>query len=110
MKKKTAMVLAILLILVAGVSAWFWGYYTRKSNDNLPTLSAVAEMSEPDINSLLAGYRHNQLREVWGEPDGCLSGFWGEVWQIEGAGSQQLVVYYNEDGIVEHVKLRDSAE
>lgn len=34
------------------VSAWFYGYYNSKSNDNLPTLTAIAEMSEADVNSL----------------------------------------------------------
>ena len=50
-------------------SAWFYGYYNRKSNDNLPTLTAIAEMSEADVNSLLPGYHIDQLREVWGKPD-----------------------------------------
>ena len=56
----------IILALAICVSAWFYGYYNRKSNDNLPTLTAIAEMSEADVNSLLPGYHIDQLREVWG--------------------------------------------
>ncbi|MFR8426700.1 MAG: hypothetical protein ACLVCH_02915 [Roseburia inulinivorans] len=66
MKKKLSVMTVIILALAICVSAWFYGYYNRKSNDNLPTLTAIAEMSEADVNSLLPGYHIDQLREVWG--------------------------------------------
>ena len=69
MKKKLSVMTVIILALAICVSAWFYGYYNRKSNDNLPTLTAIAEMSEADVNSLLPGYHIDQLREVWGKPD-----------------------------------------
>ena len=56
MKKKLSVMTVIILALAICVSAWFYGYYNRKSNDNLPTLTAIAEMSEADVNSLLPGY------------------------------------------------------
>ena len=68
MKKKLSVMTVIILALAICVSAWFYGYYNRKSNDNLPTLTAIAEMSEADVNSLLPGYHIDQLREVWGKP------------------------------------------
>ena len=52
MKKKLSVMAVIILVLAICVSAWFYGYYNRKSNDNLPTLTAIAEMSEADVNSL----------------------------------------------------------
>ena len=69
MKKKLSVIAVIILVLAICVSAWFYGYYNHKSNDNLPTLAAIAEMSEADVNSLLPGYHIDQLREVWGKPD-----------------------------------------
>ena len=63
MKKKLSVMTVIILALAICVSAWFYGYYNRKSNDNLPTLTAIAEMSEADVNSLLSGYHIDQLRE-----------------------------------------------
>ena len=30
-------------VMTVEESAWFYGYYNRKSNDNLPTLTAIAE-------------------------------------------------------------------
>ena len=65
--KKRGIVLSIILVIVLGISAWFYGYYNRKSNDNLPSLSLIAEMEEADVNELLCGYRRTQLRTVWDE-------------------------------------------
>ena len=62
--KKRGIVLSIILVIVLGISAWFYGYYNRKSNDNLPSLSLIAEMEEADVNELLCGYRRTQLRTV----------------------------------------------
>ena len=42
MKKKLSVMAVIILILAICVSAWFYGYYNRKSNDNLPTLTAIS--------------------------------------------------------------------
>ena len=61
-----------LLAVVLAVGAWFYAYYNRKSNDNLPALAAIAEMDEADVNTLLIGYKRIQLIEVWGNPDSTL--------------------------------------
>ena len=89
MKKKLSIVLAIILIVAVGVAAWFFGYYNRKSNDNLPTLTAIAEMSEADVNSLFPGYHIDQLREVWGKPDTSEDGT--VCWKI---GDTTLIMSY----------------
>ena len=60
MKKKLSVIAVIILVLAICVSAWFYGYYNHKSNDNLPTLAAIAEMSEADVNSLLPGYHNDR--------------------------------------------------
>ena len=69
MKKKIRVALIIALIIVIAVCAWFIGYYTRKSQDNLPSLESISKMDEADVNELLVGYRSYQLKDVWGEPD-----------------------------------------
>ena len=66
MKKKLSVMTVIILALAICVSAWFYGYYNRKSNDNLPTLTAIAEMSEADVNSLLPGYHIDSLERYGG--------------------------------------------
>ena len=70
--KKIKIVFVSLVIVILGVSAWFYAYHHRKSNDNLPTLAAVVEMDESSSNQ--------------------------DIWKVhEGA---SLVVNYNNKDIV----------
>ncbi|MBR5508670.1 MAG: hypothetical protein IKV59_01305 [Lachnospiraceae bacterium] len=46
MKKKILTALLLIFIFAAAVGAWFYGYYHRKSNDNLPALSVITEIME----------------------------------------------------------------
>ena len=93
-----------LLLLILAVFAWRVGYAMRKSSDNLPTLAAVAEMSEADVNSLLNGYRVIQLREVWGDPSESKEN--EDIWQI---GDVTLIVNYKNDGKVAVCGLKDAS-
>ena len=103
MKKKLSVMTVIILALAICVSAWFYGYYNRKSNDNLPTLTAIAEMSEADVNSLLPGYHIDQLREVWGKPDTSENST--ACWKL--GNDTTLVVSYKNNGIVAICGLKD---
>lgn len=104
MKKKLAIIFVIILIITVGVSAWFYGYYNRKSNDNLPTLTAIAEMSEVGVNDLLPGYNINQLEEVWGKPD--INEDSTASWKIEDV---TLIVNYKNNGVVAICGLKDDS-
>ena len=105
MKKKLSVIAVTILVLAICVSTWFYGYYNRKSNDNLPTLTAIAEMSEADVNSLLPGYHIDQLREVWGKPDTSENGT--IYWKIDDDAT--LVVSYKNNGIVAICELKDGS-
>ena len=94
--KKIKIVFISLLIVVLGVSFWFYAYHHRKSNDNLPTLDAVVKMDEADANTLLMGYKRIQLHEVWREPDESSAN--QDIWQVREGVS--LVVNYNNKDIV----------
>lgn len=102
MKKEKTIVLAIILIVAICVPTWFYGYYSRKSNDNLPALTVIAEMSESEVNSLLPGYKISQLREVWGDPDYSEDN--ADSWKI---GDITLVVNYKNNGVVAICGLKD---
>ncbi len=95
------------LVLVLCVGLWFFGYYNRKSNDNIPSKELMVtycqEKGENYATEQIEGYKNTQLMEVWGEPDGHLSGFWGDIWETNS--TYNLIVYYDSDGIVEHVKV-----
>ena len=104
MKKKLISVLIVIVIIVGAIFAWRVAYTMQKSTDNLPTLEAIAGMSESEINSLLPGYKINQLKAVWGDPD---SGEDGTVnWKI---GSITLIVNYKNNGVIVICALKDGS-
>lgn len=97
MQKKVKIVIIILLIVVLAVCAWFIGYHTRKSQDNLPSLESIAEMDEADINDLLVGYRNYQLNDVWEDADIKSDNTW--IWKID-EHTQLQVSCNNKDKVV----------
>ena len=97
MKKKVKIAMIVFLIIVLAVCAWFIGYHTRKSQDNLPSLESIAEMDEADINDLLVGYRNYQLDDVWEGPDIKSDNTW--IWKID-EHTQLQVSCNNKDKVV----------
>lgn len=97
MKKKVKIAMIVFLIIVLAVCAWFIGYHTRKSQDNLPSLESIAEMDEADINDLLVGYRNYQLDDVWEDPDIKSDNTW--IWKID-EHTQLQVSCNNKDKVV----------
>ena len=91
LKKKATVVVCVFAVIALGISIWFYIYHNQKSNDNLPTLSLIAEMEEADVNELLAGYRRTQLRTVWEEP--VFTNTNSDIWEI--GGKTTLEVSYN---------------
>lgn len=94
MKKKTTVLIAIIAILILAAAAWFFGYYNRKSTDNLPSLAAIAQMEEAEVNRIVCGYRRGQLAEVWGSPDE--SSPMEDIWTIKD-NITLTVNYHNND-------------
>lgn len=95
MKKYLAIALACLLLL-AGCG---------KNLDNIPSKALILQEGVEWAEEKLAGYTPDDLREVWGEPDGTLSGMWGEIWFVDGEHTARVTVYYDTDGKAEHVLL-----
>lgn len=104
MKKKLTVAFAIVIAIEAVIVAWRVAYSMQKNTDNLPTLTAIAEMSEVEVNSLLPGYKLNQLKSVWGEPDTRED---NEVtWEI---GDLTLIVNYKNNGVVAICGLKNDS-
>lgn len=95
MKKgfKTVLIVAVFFLVV--VFMWRAAYSMRKSNDNLPSIEKVAQMSEAEVNDILSGYKIFQLREVWGEAD--ISKNNTDIWKSNGI---NIVVSYKNNGVV----------
>ena len=81
MKKKITILVIAIVIIALAVALWFYGYYNRKSNDNLPNLTSIAQMDEAEVNEIVCGYRREQLAEAWGAPDESSS--MEDIWIIE---------------------------
>lgn len=104
MKKKLKVALIVIAVIVGAIFVWRVGYSTRKSNDNLPTLTVIAEMGEAEVNNILPGYKITQLREVWGEPD--ISESSTDSWKV---GNITLIVNYKNNGVVAVCGLKDES-
>ena len=107
MKKKVLFVFVIILVAALCASAWLYGYYNRKSNDNIPSkelmVSYYQNKGADYATEQLQGYKNTQLMEVWGEPDNFLSGMWGDIWKTNN--TYCIIDYYDRNGVVEHVTV-----
>ena len=107
MKKKVLFVFVIILVAALCASAWLYGYYNRKSNDNIPSkelmVSYYQNKGADYAAEQLQGYKNAQLMEVWGEPDSCLSGMWGDIWETNN--TYHIIVYYDSNGVIKNVKV-----
>ena len=104
MKKKLMGLLIAAAVVVCAAFAWRIAYSLRKSNDNLPALTAIAEMSEAEVNSILPGYKVAQLKEVWGKPDTSEENT--ACWET---GDVTLIVNYKSSGVIVVCGLKDGS-
>ncbi len=84
-------VICILVCLIA--------FSAKADADSIPQLAQVH--SEYDTEEVV-GCTRKQLEERWGKPDGMLSGFFGDIWQVNG--NDEIIAYYDSDETVMDVK------
>ena len=104
MKKKLSIAVIVVTVIIGAVFAWRIAYSAHKSTDNLPALTSIPEMSESEVNSLLPGYKINQLTTVWGEPDTSEENT--VTWKT---GDSTLIVNYKNNGVVVICGLKDDS-
>ena len=61
-------------------------------NDGYTALGVLADIK---------GVNNEKLHELWGTPNGMLSGFWGDIWYI--GNNNRMIVYYDNNGNVINV-------
>lgn len=103
MKKLILFVFAVILILA------FAGCSPEGAVDT-PELGEIAELSEEQAREKLIGEHRDNIIHSWGEPDGFLSGFWGEIWLFDEESGKMVILYYDENGIVEEIKFSKKSE
>lgn len=108
MKKKS--IFAIIMIL--GVII-FIIFFSNFQND-IPDKELVYQqllLDGKDEEFVLSQFKRctrEELVQAWGNPDGMLSGLYGDTWVM--TENETIIVYYSDDSIVEHVKLLSSEE
>ena len=114
MKKIVAIVLALACLL------GLVGCNNQPSGNPPPTefleLSEVSGLvllkgySADDILGKLKGQHHEDIKKSWGKPAGQLSGFWGEMWELEDTEDsiKYITLYYDKNGYVEKVLIGDN--
>ena len=103
MKKRIALVLVLFCVL---------GLVGCKPDGTIdvPELVEVAEFTQEQLEEKLIGLSQKETYHSWGEPDGHLSGFWGDTWQLNSEKGEYIIVYYDKDGIIENVKVNNISE
>lgn len=61
--------------------------------------------TQEEIEEKLKGEYRDNILASWGEPDGMLSGMWGDVWFLDDEQSKKITVYYDSNGCVENVRI-----
>lgn len=62
--------------------------------------------TEQDFNDNLLNRHRDELVNSWGEPDGHLSGPWGDIWNLNNTNDKYIIIlYYNAEGYVFHIVI-----
>lgn len=103
MKKAIAGLVAVCLLCLTACS--------NQEDAGLMSLQTVSGLvsekgyTEEYFEEKLSGQFWEDLIDLWGEPDKMLSGFWGDIWFLDDKTNQQIILYYDENGAVENVRL-----
>lgn len=68
---------------------------------SLPNLDEIPGCTQEQLDETLPGRSREELLGAWGEPDGMLSGFYGDIWNLSGEDRDRIILYYDADGVVE---------
>lgn len=97
MKQISSLILLLLLMLCL--------MGCRKEERTI-ALDEIAALGSETLSSHLTGIDRDKIHDAWGEPDGMLSGLWGDIYKIPDT-SQQIILYYDENGLISTVKVID---
>ena len=109
---------SILILAVAIVAIIKFTGFANKPDGSTDTM----ELSEVSGYVLEKGYTQDQIEEKlkgefrndiiasWGEPDGMLSGFWGDMWYLDDKDDMRITLYYDNEGYVMGVRIISTVE
>ena len=107
--KKTSLVaLIVATVLVVGVTTAFATSAKADSNyvsDTVMEKSDMLNYTQEQLEEKLIGLSGEEMHNAWGEPDGYLSGFWGDIWNLDDNNNTFIAFYYDEKGYVENIVI-----
>ena len=90
-----------ILILLASVTAVI---VLSSCAASLPKKESIAKLTNEQAANVLKGKKETEIKANWGEPDGMLSGFYGDIYVYNG---KQIVIYYDADCKVTNIMISD---
>lgn len=69
-----------------------------------PELGEITDYTQEQLDEKLIDRSQEELHSAWGEPDGILSGFWGDIYHVPD-GYESIILYYDANGAVETIKV-----
>ena len=108
MKKKIVIAAVVLTILVAIIfTIRFINFQNDIPDKELVYLQLQLDGKDEEfVLSQFKGCTREELIQDWGNPDGMLSGLYGDIWFI--TANEMIIVYYSTNSIVEHIILTQS--
>ena len=86
-------------------------WYTNEAPPQIVrTVWADFTIAAPDSTGwqdIRIGMLRDDVHKIMGEPDGMLSGFWGDIYLLDN--DNRVIIYYDANGLVEHVKTAETA-
>lgn len=116
MKKKTIIVIGIIIavaVLLGIIAVITFDSFGSKPDGTTDTMELdevkglVLEKgyTQEEIEEKLKGEYRDNILVSWGQPDGMLSGMWGEVWFLDDEKDRKITVYYDSNGCVVNVRI-----
>ena len=110
--KKTSMVaLIVAAVLVVGVTTAF-ATSAEYVSDTVMEKSDILNYTQEQLEEKLIGLSCEDMHNSWGEPDDFLSGFWGDIWDLDDNNNEfitpyhdVITLYYDENGYVENIVI-----
>ncbi|MBR5410930.1 MAG: hypothetical protein IK104_09680 [Clostridia bacterium] len=71
---------------------------------SFPKKEDIITLSSEEATKALKDKTEKEINDNWGEPDGMLSGFYGDIYDYNG---KRIVIYYDADSKVTDVLISD---
>lgn len=103
----------ILFLLLLACGSGLTGCLGKSDKADILNITEISGLvtekgyTEEEFQDNLLGKTRDDIIIAWGDPDGSLFGSFGDVWYLSDESNKQIVVYYDKDGVIEHILLEE---